>query len=225
MHGTLSKGLYEFAQDGNAVKADWLSDYVDAFISEAYEHERQESAHRDPNLVLVSEATPDTQIAQAVYGEFMAYTAKNKNLARAKTSLPVTVEYIAARLRELGHVHTNTSMDEAEAQAQVAGYFPTALALSMDGFARSQAELSDATARMGALRKSDGHVTLADDAVNPMQALSHSQRVRTEQRAEAYGEMEKSVGTHDEACLFHGREAVGKKSHETSIQGMICTCR
>jgi hypothetical protein len=175
---------------------------------------------------MASDHTPDAQIAQAVYGEFMAYTAKNKNLARAKTSLPVTVEYVAARLRELGFVHTNTSMDEAEAQAQVAGYFPTALALSMDGFARSQAELSDATARMGELRKSDGHVTLADDNVNPMQALTHAQNQRAADRAEAYGgTMEKSVGRHDPACLFHGREAVGKKSHATAIQGTVCTCR
>ena len=225
MHGTLRKGLYEFAQDGSTVKADWLADYVDAFISEAYEHERQESAHRDPTLLVASEQSPESQIAQAVYGEFMAYTAKNKNLARAKTSLPITVEYIASRLRELGHVHANTSMDEAEAQAQVAGYFPTTLALSMDGFARAQAEVADATARMGELRKSDGHVTLADDTVNPMQALTHAQARYADERGAMYGGMEKSVGRHDSECLFHGRESVGKKSHATAIQGMTCTCR
>lgn len=226
MQPTMSKGLMSFQPpyEGKLAKVpdEWLPDYVDAFLEEAYEHERTETAHRDPNLIDPG-TDPADALVTAVYNEFVAYGAQNANLGRAKTSIPVTKEYVASRLREMGHIHVNTENHNAEVRAAVGGYFPTRLALSEDGFAAAEQERQDAIRRLGALSKSEDHVLLVDDGENPMAAFSGAVEHHTQSFHGVYGS-ESPVGTHDPDCLFHGRD-LHKSGVEAAVHGMVCTCK
>lgn len=222
----MSKGLYSFVFDERdkpqgEIKDAWLPDYVDAFIEEAYEHERSERAHQDPSLLPAGEE-PGMQMVNAIYNEFIAYCAKNKVLARAKDKLPVTKEYIGMRLRERGIMHVNSENATADAEAQVAGYHPQPLQLSMDAFSQAEQERNEAVARMGLLAKGDVLFTLVDDE-NPMHAFAKSHEANAARFGRAYGHSGE-VGTHDGDCLFHGRDLLKSGLDQAVVHGAVCTC-
>lgn len=228
MQPTMSKGLMSFQEpygEGkklSKVKDDWLPDYVDAFLEEAYEHERQETAHRDPNL-LDPGSDPGEALCNAIYNEFIAYCAQNQNLARAKEIIPVTKEYVTGRLADKGLIHVNTENHNAEQRAQVAGYFPTRMALSEDGHAAADTERNEMIRHMGTLEKSEDHVMLPDEINdNPMNALESVREQHSHSFHDAYG-ASSPLNQYDPDCLFHGREV--KKSEAASIHGLVCTCK
>jgi hypothetical protein len=219
----LSKGLYTFTDQGGKlakIKDDWLAEYVDAFICEAYEHERMETAHQDPNLLPAS-TSPGRTVAQSVFNEFMGYIPMNKNLARAKDKLGVSVDYVEGRLRGLNLLHVDSENDEANRQAAVAGYHPTPLALSQDAHAAAETERNENLERLGLLQKSDDYVVLGA-AENPVAEMNKVAAAQTEQFAKGYG-AEVPASTMDARCPFHGDHF--KDGLESSaIQGAVCTC-
>lgn len=222
---TMVKGLGSFQEPyGEGKKLTtipdaWLPDYVDSFLEEAYEHERQETAHRDPNLIEPGTDPADALVA-AIYNEFVAYCAQNKNLMRAKTSIPVTKEYVMARLNELGHIHVNTENHNAEIRGAVAGYYPTRLALSEN----AEMERAEMIHHMGTLAKSDDHVALRDDGENPMNALAGAMEHHAQSFHGTFG-AESPVGAHDGTCPFHGRDLHKSGIEAAAIHGVVCTCK
>lgn len=220
----LSKGLHSFCDYDNKMrpmKPDWLADYVDAFIEEAYEHERMENAHRDPNL-LPAATDPGRGLAQAVFNEFMAYVPHNKNLGKAKDHLKVSVEYVEGRLRALNLLHVDSNNHEANNQAAVAGYYPTPLQLSRDAHVEAEQERNEMLGRLGLLEKSGDFVTLAPGE-NPLAQLQTFESDRMERFAKGYGATSQPAKI-DAMCPFHGRDINKAGIESRAVHGAVCTC-
>ena len=227
----LSKGMHSFYDhDGKMqkIKDAYLSDYVDAFLEEAFEHERSERIHTDSNL-LPAQANPAGYMAQCVYNELCAMCAHNKNLARAKEVLNITPVYVEGRLREAGLIHIDTANHESNNMAAIAGYHPTPMTLSRDAWpgevvlgAAADAERNAAIHQIGTLRKTDEMVTLAPGD-NPMAELRKATEAQVQHFSERFGTEVPTYGTLDERCPFHGDpHKIGLE--KSSVQGAVCTC-
>jgi len=197
----LSKGMACFTHE-HKVRAEWLPELVDAFIEEAHKH--LSSEYRDPNL-------QKSFSTQDVFDEFVAYAKLNKSLAQAQASIPVTPEYVAQRLHELGLV-PDSGYDPVRPLARNAGSPHTA----------AQAEQDEAVRNLGMLAKSAPGVVYADDGPDPFETLAKAQAQQSASLHKGYGSG--SYATHDPACLFHGRDAHSQANEHTAMHGAVCTC-
>lgn len=160
---TLCKSMYDFHLTGHSgknaksVPDNYLAEYLDSFLEEAWEHERQERSHTDPNLV------PHTNdltgyLAGCVFRELMAFLPHNPNLTKAVKKFTVTKEYVEERLRAMNLMHVDSENQNANQKASTSGYHPTPLALSEDAAKGAQylgeAEHRDAQEKAFVLRKS-----------------------------------------------------------------------
>ena len=158
---TLCKSMYDFhlghTKGAKAVPDAYLAEYLDSFLEEAWEHERQERSHTDPNLV------PHTNdltgyLAGCVFRELMAFLPHNTNLTKAVKKFTVTKEYVEERLRAMNLLHVDSENQNANQKASTSGYHPTPLALSEDAAKGVQylgeAEHRDAQEKAFVLRKS-----------------------------------------------------------------------
>lgn len=220
----LSKGLYDFYDSEHSpvkkIKDAYLADYVDAFVEEAYEHERRERLHSDPNL-LPATGDPAGHIARAVYNELCAFTAKNSNLARAQERLKITPEYVQGRMRALNLLHVDSENHNASDASAVSGYHPTPLALSAD----AEIERNEMVRRLGELQKGEEYVRFDDDKQTPFQSLSKAHRNMTELFHEAYGQPKtQQIGLIDDECPFHGKDPMKAGLMKSAVHGAMCTC-
>ncbi len=197
----LSKGMEVFTHE-HKVRTEWLPEFVDAFIEEAHKH--LSSEQRDPHLQK-SFSTAE------VFDEFVAYAKLNKSLAQAQASIPVTAEYVAQRMHELGLVH-DSAYDPARPTGRNAGSLQTA----------AQAEQDEAVRHLGQLAKASPGVSYADDGPDPFETLAKSQAEQTARLRKGYSSG--SYATHDPACLFHGRDANSQANEHTAMHGAVCTC-
>jgi hypothetical protein len=215
----LSKSLWDFkgpsSSKGIAKLPDqWLADYVDAFIEEAWEHERRERSHTDPHLLPQSKDMT-TFLATCVYNEFLACAPHNPNLHRALTFLKMNAEYVEARMRAMNFIVVDSENSNANNIAAESGYHGTPLALSMDQSLTSLSEQELQKARdIGFSRQARPEmVQLApgeDPAAMLRKGLAGSVRFADDAPAHA---------TVNPGCLLHGRTQSSQVMFESA-----CSC-
>lgn len=236
----LSKGLHEFhispGQRAPRLPDDYLQDYLDAFIEEAYEHEYGEATHRAPRL---EGGDPYMHLARCIYNELLVFAVHNPNLLRAIKKFGIKKPlYILERLNHLGLCRVNTANYEAEHQARIGGYYEErveplatqspmgATTKSMDAaFAAAQKDEYDfKKAGAKALAPGPEMVTLVDDTVDPFAALKKSH----DSRPDAFGrkfvlDQGQVVATTDADCPIHGMKDLTKSMNLNNLF-VQCTC-
>lgn len=235
----LSKGLSEFhihpGQQAPRLPDDYLQDYLDAFIEEAYEHEYGEARHRAPRL---EHGDPHMYLARCVYNELLVFAVHNRNLLRAIKKFSIKKPlYILERLNTLGLCRVNTANYAAEHSAQVGGYYEErveplathspagATTKSMDAaFAASQEDEFRFKAAGGkALASGPKMVTLHDDGIDPFAALKKSHDSKPDALGRRFVVDQGVVPTVDHSCPIHGQQDLTKSMNLNNLY-VTCTC-
>ena len=223
----LSKGMSSFylTGKGGSLPDNYLAEYLDSFINEAYEHERSEHAHTDPNLVAHS-SNLTGYMAQCVFSELMAFIPHNANLKKACTKLKVSREYVEERMRYLNLIHIDSENQNANQKASTSGYHPTPMALSMDGekHVGFLAEQEHRESMEKAFRTVKAQKVNLDSGPDPMELLQ-----ATLEKSEFHVSLARSAdgatATLDPNCLFHGRDIhTDPGMFPQSVTGNECTC-
>jgi len=236
----LSKGMHEFhivpGAKAPALPDDYLQDYLDAFIEEAYEHEYKEKAHQAPRL---EGGDPYMYLARCIYNELLIFAVHNHNLLRAVKKFDIKhPRYVLERLNYLGICRVNSENYAADRDAQVGGYHPEkveGLALeSPPGYQKSLDAVFAATQRDeqkfkiaggNALATAPEMVRLEDDGVDPFAALKKS----IDSRPDALGrrfvlDQGTSVTpTTDVHCPVHGMGDLTKSMNLSNLY-VQCLC-
>lgn len=209
----IAKGLYAFEpgygkQGVNKIPDDYLAAYFDAFVEEAYEHEKQQRVH-DTNGVLagISQPLPGGGAnggiggdeadwwAQWVFNECVIYCGKNENLMRACNKLNATKDFVASRLRAMGLVKPAFNGSEVNGDF-MEGYMhseeQTAAGIGKSLAHPSTVVSEEAMAKsldrsLSVAAPEEGNVKLEDDGVNPVEMLANVHRARFSLMQDFYG--------------------------------------
>ena len=233
----LTKGLHAFhlapGQKGTKLPDDYLADYLDAFIEEAYEHEYAEERHRVPRL---EGGDPHMHLARAVYNELLVFAVHNQNLRRAISKFGIKhPKFILDCLNRLGLCRVNSENYTAAHDAQVGGYHPekveplgmeSKMMRSMDAaFAATERSMIEHNIRGGhVLSKGPEMVQLVDDTVDPMAELKKAHDARPDAFGRMYVMDQGAVrATVDQDCVIHGSRDL-TKSMNLANTFAHCTC-
>jgi hypothetical protein len=237
----LSKGLHEFhiapGQRGSSLPANYLQDYLDAFIEEAYEHEYGESKTRAPRL---EGGDPYMFLARCVYNELLCFAVHNRNLLRAIKKFKIQhPKYILDRLNALGLCRVNSENYAAERSGQVGGYHPEKVEpLAQTSPNGSYGKSDSAANAFGAIegdrfeKARQGNMTIADgpemvqlsdhDAVDPFAALKKSIDARPDGLGRIFavdqGEVKPTI---DGKCPIHG---FGDLTKSMNLENYYVSC-
>ena len=175
----LAKGLYKFesygyagpggARKDEALPDEYLSVYLDAFIEEAFEHEKCEKMHTTDNAIVGPgpASMGSTQGDEAdfwapfIMNELVTYIVKNKNLMRACEKHNCNAQYIADRLRSMNLVKPMAS------HATMHGDFMEAY---MDSEKRTMDSVGKSLARAGTMVSEE----------EMFKAVAHGQRLSSQ---------------------------------------------
>lgn len=198
----LAKGLHMFDHaftSDSLIPSEYHAAYIDAFIEEAYEHEFEEKQHsKDRILVGISQPdangsrTPDEADwwAQWVMNELVAYCGRNKSLTDACTSLNVTKDYVADRIRAMnlvkpsmgpGTYYGNFMEGYSYSEQQLAaGIGKSANFITEDAFKKSLAEGQARVVR-------EKVVQLEGEVADPFKQIADRERARFARIEALYG--------------------------------------
>jgi hypothetical protein len=222
-------GLYSFSDSSHETKqalpAKMLPEYLAAFVEEAYEHEKQECAHRK----ITPKADQDLADfwAKRIMGELVQYMRKNKDLARAAKGKDY--KSISDILRTRGLVQpesmTDTPTDRDSYYAMGApldGKSAEVMAFSQSRRGHFHEPLDKSTNLALADRPPEHDFGIVDDKPDPFALGAEKERVRVASLTSPLhkGDWRASV-SHD--CPVHGFRDL-TKSQNLSNPYAKCTC-
>jgi len=207
----LAKGIYAFEGGMNQapkIPDEYLLAYLDAFIEEAFEHERREKGH-DENAVVVGISQPEVGSAnggiggdsadywaQWVLNELITYCGKNANLMRAVEKAHANKDFVASRLRAMGLVKPSMNGGEVNgdfmegyqySEQQTAAGIGKSVGYDRGAFSTSD-ELHKALERTQSIRaEEEATVKLEDDGINPIEMLANVHRARFNLMEDVFG--------------------------------------
>lgn len=204
----MAKGLYAFEpgyKGMSKIPDDYLAAYLDAFIEEAYEHEKRERCH-DENAAIMGISQPDGANggiggdeadwwAQWVMNELVIYCGKNENILRACVKLNATKDFVASRLRAMGLVKPAFNGSEVNgdflegymfSEQQTAAGIGKSLSADSGAFP-SEEEMRKSVERTMSVLAGSENVKLEDDGVNPVQMLANVHHARFALMQDVYG--------------------------------------
>jgi hypothetical protein len=209
----IAKGLYAFEpgygkQGVNKIPEDYLAAYLDAFVEEAFESEKQQRVH-DTNGVLAGISQPFVGgganggvggdeadwWAQWVFNELVIYCGKNENLMRACNKLNATKDFVAGRLRAMGLVKPAFNGSEVNgdfmegyqySEEQTAAGIGKSLA-HPDALVSEEAMAKSLDRTLSVRAPIEENVKLEDDGINPVEMLANQHRARFALMQDVFG--------------------------------------
>lgn len=207
----MAKGLYAFEPSYgkaqvNKIPDDYLLPYLDAFIEEAFEHEKRERSHDENGAIMgISQPTANgggiggdeaDYWSQFVMNELVVYCGKNENLMRACTKANANKSYVAGRLRAMGLVKPafnggdiNGDFMEGymHSEEQTAAGIGKSLTADTGAFPSSDEMRKALDRTLSIPAEAPENVKLEDDGVNPVEMLANVHRARFGLMQDVYG--------------------------------------
>lgn len=206
----MAKGLYAFEPgygkaQVNKIPDDYLAAYLDAFIEEAFEHEKRERAH-DENAAVMGISQPGANggiggdeadyWSQFVMNELVVYCGKNENVLRACTKTNANKSYVASRLRAMGLCKPSFNGGEVNgdfmegyqfSEEQTAAGIGKSLSADRGAFPSSEEMYKSLDRTLSVAAEGPEMVKLEDDHVNPVEMLANVHHARFSLMQDVYG--------------------------------------
>lgn len=207
----MAKGLYAFEpgygkQGVNKIPDDYLAAYLDAFIEEAFEHEKRERCH-DENAAIMGISQPNGANggiggdeadwwAQWVMNELVIYCGKNENLMRACSKTNCTKTFVASRLRAMGLCKPAFNGGEINgdfmegyqfSEQQTAAGIGKSLTVDQGAFPSEEEMRKSIERTLSIQAEGEPMVKLEDDRINPVEMLGNMHRARFTLMEDVYG--------------------------------------
>lgn len=211
----LSKGLHAFrhAKGDDALPEEYLYDYLCAFVEEAYEHEKEEDAHKN-----LKAEDGLRSIARSIMSELVMTIPQNPNLKRACAKFPCTADSIAGLIVAKGMHRPAADSDWTDDMESIFAMGGEAMAYSMT----AHGMVPDHQARPGLqLHKSSPYVMRDEPGEDPFEAIRQRKAAFTKSLWSTYQPpKEYKIDQH---CPVHGGRDISK-AHQLSNPMQPCTC-